>query len=128
MLARIGHAFDLGPRAVANVRVGELRELLAARRTLVRERTACVNRQKQFTLALLKRQGAARLRQIAAVDAALYEAIAADPQLARYLVDLASMPGIGDQAAFALLIDMPKLGTIESKQAATLAGFAPRTR
>lgn len=38
---------------------------------------------------------------------------------------LASIPGIGATTAFAMLIEMPELGAIENKCAASLAGLAP---
>ena len=41
---------------------------------------------------------------------------------------LVSIPGFGNYTAFALLIDMPELGTMDAKQTASLAGLAPLTR
>jgi transposase len=132
MLARMGLALTLDPHPAPSTTIADLRELMVARRALVRDRTACLNRAKQLTLALTKRHCAARLRQIerqiAAVDTALQEAVAADPDLARRHAILVSIPGIGDGAALALLIDMPELGALGAKQAASLAGLAPRTR
>jgi transposase len=37
-------------------------------------------------------------------------------------------PGVGAATAFALLIEMPELGTLESRDAASLSGLAPVTR
>lgn len=132
LLARMGEALDLEERPIPDEQLLALRELLGARRALVKDRTAASNRDKQLTLALLKRQCAQRLRQvaaqIAAVDKAIHAIIAADPMLARRFAIITSIPGIADQSAFALLIDMPELGTLEAKQAASLAGLAPRTR
>lgn len=132
VLARMGQALDLAPRPVADEQMACLQELLAARRALVRDRTACLNRQKQLSLALLRRQAAARIRKIErdidAVNAAMNAQIARNPGLARRFAILASIPGIGEQAAFALIIEMPELGTIEPKAAAALAGLAPRVR
>ena len=132
MLARMGDALDLQARPVADEQTANLRELLGARRALVKERTACLNRQKQITLALLKRQCAQHLRQIktqlAALDEAIHAVIRADPALARRFAIVTSIPGIADQAAFALIVDMPELGQLDSRQAASLAGLAPRTR
>jgi transposase len=41
---------------------------------------------------------------------------------------LVSIPGVGDATAFALLVEMPELGTLEHKGAASLAGLAPLAR
>ncbi len=41
---------------------------------------------------------------------------------------LISIPGIGQATAFSMLIDMPELGTMTGKQAASLAGLAPISR
>ncbi len=41
---------------------------------------------------------------------------------------LLSIPGVSEITAFALLIEMPELGSLESKQAASLAGLAPLQR
>ena len=51
-----------------------------------------------------------------------------DPELAGRLEILTSFPGIGAVTACMLLIEMPELGTLEPKQAASLAGLAPFTR
>jgi transposase len=39
-----------------------------------------------------------------------------------------SIPGVGEGTAFAMLIEMPELGAIEHKGAASLAGLAPIAR
>ena len=41
---------------------------------------------------------------------------------------LCSIPGIAALTAAALLVEMPELGSLEAKQAASLAGLAPATR
>ncbi len=132
MLAHMGITLALEPRPVADEQLITLRELLTARRALIKDQTAAKNRQKILTVTLLVRQAATRLRQIktqiTAIDTAIHALMAADPVLARRLDILQSIPGIGDQAALALLIELPELGTLDGKQAASLAGLAPRTR
>lgn len=99
---------------------------------LSKDRTAALNRQKRLTVPLLKRQTAQRLKQIgaqmAAVERAMRALVAEDPVLVRRFDILVSIPGIAEHAAFSLLVDLPELGTIDPKQAASLAGLAPRTR
>jgi transposase len=46
---------------------------------------------------------------------------------ARFAI-LVSIPGISNVTAAALITEMPELGTLEPKQAASLAGLAPKTR
>ena len=48
--------------------------------------------------------------------------------MAKRLQILISIPSIAKQTAIALIIDMPELGTLDNKQAASLAGLAPVTR
>jgi transposase len=54
--------------------------------------------------------------------------IEADPDLFRRFGILVSIPGVSAITAFALIIDMPELGSIENGQAASLAGLAPVAR
>ena len=51
--------------------------------------------------------------------------ITAAPQLKAPDI-LNSIPGLGEITALALLIDMPELGSMDAKQAASLAGLADR--
>ncbi len=61
----------------------------------------------------------------AAVETALEQRIAADPALARKRAILTSIPGIGARIAGVLITDMPELGRLDRKAAASLAGLAP---
>jgi len=54
--------------------------------------------------------------------------ISKDEDLRKRMEILQSIPGVGPVTAFAMMIDMPELGTITNKQAASLAGLAPMTR
>lgn len=59
-----------------------------------------------------------RSSQIAVLEAGILARIKADTDLARRFAILVSIPGVSDIAAFALLIDVPELGTLEDGQAA----------
>jgi len=132
MLARFGAMLE--PRALAptSAILNDMKDLLVARRALVKDRTAAQNRAHQRSLALLKAQATDRLkqieRQIAAIDAALRARLGDDPALKARFDILVSIPGLGEVTAFALLIDMPELGALENKCAASLAGLAPMAR
>src|SRR5579875_3715202 len=132
VLARFGALLQPSATSPRSDAVDQLAELIAARRSLVKDRTATINRAKTLTIELLKRQAAQRLRQIGlqldALDAQARTVIAADPVLARRLAILTSIPGLGEVTAIALIADMPELGQMDAKQAASLAGLAPVAR
>ena len=132
MLARMGAVLDLQARPLASDTLRELKELHMARQALVKDRTAAKNRAKTLTIALLKRHNARRLRQIehqiADVEAAILAALTTDPELTQRLDVLTSIPGVSRLTAFALIIEMPELGSLDGKQAASLAGLAPVSR
>ena len=131
-LARMGAPLGLEARPVRGPTLNDLKDLHMAREALAKNRTAARNRSKNLVLPILKRQNAAQLRQIecqmAAIEAEIMARIKADPGLARRFDILVSIPGISAITAFALIIDMPELGTLENGQAASLAGLAPVAR
>ena len=62
----------------------------------------------------------------AAIEEKLDAALARDPDVARRREILTSIPGIGKQVATVLATDMPELGTLDQKAAASLSGLAPQ--
>jgi transposase len=132
MLARFGYAMQPDIPPVRDETIDTLAELLAARRALMKDRTATLNRSKTLTLALLKHQSQQHLKQIEtqiqAIDRARATLVAANKPLDARSEILISIPGFGNHTAFALLIEMPELGSMDAKQTASLAGLAPFTR
>ena len=132
LIARMGAMLEPAPQAPRPAILAELHELQLARTALMRERTAATNRAGRLTLALLKRQHAARLRQIeralTEIDTAIATLVASDPGLARKAEVLRSIPGVSTITAAAILAEMPELGTLEAASAASLTGLAPFTR
>jgi len=132
MLARMGALLELEARPVRSPIANDLKDLHMAREALVKNRIRAKTRAKMLALPLLKRQNAEQLKQIerqmAVIEKEIMAIIAADPDLASRLAILVSIPGVSAVTAFALLIDMPELGTLEHGQAASLAGLAPVTR
>lgn len=132
MLARMGSLYGLAPRLARRPILNELKDLHMAREALVKDRTAAKNRSKAISLALLKRQNDERLKQIerqmTAIEAEIIMLIQADAEMAASLAILTSIPGISTISAFALIIDMPELGMLESNEVAALTGLAPMTR
>ena len=132
MLARMGALLELPLRPIASETLDNMQELQVARLGLVKDRTAAKNREHVCRSPLLKRHAAQRLaqidRQIAAIDAELKASLSREPDLKARFDVLVSIPGIGEITAIAMLIDMPELGTLDSKQVASLAGLAPIAR
>ena len=132
LLARFGALIEPRLLTASSSAAPIMKDLLVARRALVKDRTAARNRSLQRHLALLKAQAAERLnqieRQIQAIDAALREQLENDAALKARFNILMSIPGLGEATAFILLTDMPELGAIENTCAASLAGLAPMAR
>lgn len=59
------------------------------------------------------------------IETELARRLAADPELARTLAILTSIPGIGTRIATLLVTDLPELGSRDRKAIASLAGLAP---
>lgn len=115
------------PPAPRNIE--DLRELSAARRGAVKDRTALSNRLKTTENRLVAGQLRARLkmlqRHIARLDEAIGAAVTGDAELlARYRI-IISIAGIGPVAGATLLAEMPELGACHEGQIAALAGLAP---
>jgi transposase len=132
MLARFGALDALQTRPVVSQTISDMKELLVARRGLVKDRVAAANRNHVHRSPLLKRLADQRLRQverqIAAIDAALRALCRADAEMQARLDILVSIPAIGEASALTMLIEMPELGTMENKAVASLAGLAPVAR
>jgi transposase len=132
LLARMAATLQPPVRPARSPEQLQLAELINARDGLVRDRTALKNREKNLTRPILKRQCRQRLdqieRHIEALDAEIAAIIAADPALARRHQILTSIGGLGTLTANQLIATMPELGTLDNKQAASLAGLAPVAR
>ena len=132
MLAKMGAVLDLEAQKPKSENLHELKDLIGARRALIKDQTAARTRLATATQPLIKRQLIARLTQIAAqvqqIDAAMADKVAQDEAMSQKLVILMSIPVIAEVTALAILIEMPELGTLDGKQAASLAGLAPVSR
>jgi transposase len=132
MLARMGEVLQLEARPCVSRDIADLKELHLARCVLVKDRTAAKNRSKSLSITLLKRQNVRRLAEIEEkireIETAIKQRIDQDAELARRFDILLSIPGVSEITAFALLIEMPELGSLEGKQAGSLAGLAPIAR
>ena len=131
-LAQMAAAMELRPTPVFSKRQRQLKELQVAREALIQDRTRARNRRQHLRSHLLKRHNKARLRQIeqqlGAVDTEIQRRLQEEEPLARRAEILRSIPGLSSVTAAGLLTEMPELGTLTAKTAASLAGLAPVTR
>jgi transposase len=106
MLARFGYTMQPNSPPARDQTVDTLGELLAARRALVKDRTAALNRGKTLTLALLKRQSQQHLNQIQtqieAIDRERATILATHARLKARSDILVSIPAFGVATAIAL--------------------------
>lgn len=132
MLAHMGSTLALEPTPVRSKSMREISELHVARVALIKDRTACRNRldtaRNRIVITQLRARERQIGRQISQIDAELVRLIKADPEFARRYEILMSIRGIGPVAATAMIVDMPELGTMTPKEAASLAGEATVTR
>ena len=132
MLARFGAVLEPEATVTHSQVIEALGELIAARRALVKDRTAAKNRRHNLSSAVLKAQARRRLKQIdadiTAIDAECRKLVEADRSLQKRLAIVLSVPGIGEVTAMTMLAEMPELGTMNKRQAASLAGLAPVVR
>ena len=132
LLARMRSLLDLKAETPRAQSTNDLKDLATARQALIRDRTAAKARTQTASVLLLKAQLSRRLKQIerdlVLVDAAILSVIAKDETLSESAKILTSIPGIATVTACAMLAQMPELGTLSGKQAASLAGLAPMSR
>lgn len=132
MLARMGAALELEPDQPARGDAHILKELQIARTALIKDRTRLKNRLQTQSHPLTRRHTKARLaqieRQLQQLDGEIEALVRACPKRARHFDILNSIPGIAKTTAAAILIEMPEIGTLTNKSAASLAGLAPMTR
>lgn len=106
-----------------------LTDLVTRREDLVAMRVAEQNRARDPASKLIKASCEAMLRtitrEIEAIEAETTALIDKSPQLRAVFRHMQSLSGVGPIIATALLAHMPELGTLQRRQAASLAGVAP---
>jgi len=117
------------PTALPDTARAELGELLAYRRQVVAEIVARRSQLEHYRAGPLEARAQRALAALRAERAALGQeigrAIARDPALAEPFELLTSAPGVGPIGAATLLAELPELGQLDRRQAASLAGLAP---
>ncbi|WIE36202.1 transposase (plasmid) [Agrobacterium tumefaciens] len=131
MLARMGVVLDLAPQVAEGEDVHDLRELLTARRALVKDQVTAKTRLATALNPLAREQLGRRIEGIGADIQALDEVIAQIAKqrgtLEERICRLMTILGIGRPTATTMLIDMPELGHLDGKKITALAGLAPMT-
>lgn len=132
MLARMGHVLDLSPQVTETEDVHDLRELLTARRALVKDQVTAKTRLATAINPLIREQLLRRIEDVAAdikaIDGVIAEIAKTRGALEDRIRRLMTIPGIGRLTATTMLIDMPELGRLDSKKIAALAGLAPMSQ
>ena len=132
MLARMGVVLDLMPQVVEGEDVHDLRELLTARRALVKDQVTAKTRLATALNPLVREQLSRRIDDIGAdiqaIDAVIAQIAKQRGTLEERIRRLMTIPGIGRLTATTMLIDMPELGHLEGKKITALAGLAPMTQ
>lgn len=132
MLARMGIVLDLAPQDVQGEDVHDLRELLTARRALVKDQITAKTRLAIALNPLIREQLHGQINNIVAdlqaLDAVIAQIAKQRGSFEKRIRHLMTIPGIGSLTATTMLIDMPELGHIDSKKIAALAGLAPMTQ
>jgi transposase len=132
VLAKFAEAVQPEARALPDEATRQLQAILDRRRQLVEIRVAEQNRLRQGPTAAVRTNLEAHIAylkgQIALLDTAVSEAIAADPKWGPRDEVLRSIPGVGRQTSAMMLGSLPELGTLKGKQVTALVGLAPRAR
>jgi transposase len=109
-----------------------LTDLVARREDLIAIKVAEQNRSRAPASKVIKASCDAMLRtivrQIEAIEAETKALIDKSPQLRSAFREMQSLPGVGAITAIALMAHMPELGTLQRRQAASLAGVAPHAK
>lgn len=128
MLARFGRLDGLQSTPPPSRNLVLLSDLLALRRKLVEQLAALRKLRDELDPELRGGADAAvdGMRDaIADCDGRMRACIAADAELARRAAIVESIPGFGPVNAACLCADMPELGRLDRRQAASLFGIAP---
>jgi len=131
VLARYGEQIGPDPRPRPDGRLDEAQSLVARRRQLVEMVTMEKNRLHQAPAATqpgIRRHLEFLEGELAEIERALADAIAAVPAWQATYDRLMTVVGIGPVTATLLVVELPELGTLDAKQIAALVGVAPFNR
>jgi transposase len=133
VIARFAEAVRPPIRPFPDEQTIALADLLGRRRQIVQMITAEKNRALRMAKNKALHKSLTRVidaltRELDRLDRDIDTTVQASPVWCAKQDLLASVPGIGKVIARTLLAEMPELGTLDRRQAASLAGLAPWTR
>lgn len=132
VLSRFGQAMKPAASLPLSKLERQLTELSQRRSQLLDLLVQEKNRAESFGLAVLRTQSKRVIRnlekEIEKIDQLLQDLVARDKTLCSKIQRLCQIQGVGSCSAIALLAAMPELGSLDRRQAAALAGLAPRNR
>jgi len=131
VIARFAEAVKPTPRPLPSEQQAELGELVARRRQLVETSTAEKNRLATVHNPLVRRSIQTHIRwlskQTKDIEDRIKNLIKNSPVWYAKKKILTAECGVGDVTAFTLLAELPEMGMLSRRQAASLAGLAPFT-
>lgn len=130
--ARFGAALEPPPTPLPSAGLLRYRELLRQLNYFVEQRAQLRTRRHSVSEPLARQSLDRMIRhygtEVAQLEEAVATALAALPQRAAQAGRLQQAAGVGPKTAWALTAELPELGAVTGKQAAALAGLAPRAR
>jgi transposase len=132
VIAHFAEATNPEVRALPDEATRLLQDLLTRRRQIIQMMVAERQRLRVMTAPHLK-QSVTRLlkalqKELTTLDRDINDSVRNTPVWREKEDLLKSVPGIGPTIARTLLAEMPELGTLDRREAASLAGLAPFTR
>lgn len=128
VLAEYGETYRPEARGLRDAQAREMADILSRRRQLIEMKTAENNR-LEHARGEVRKEILAHLswlsRRIKKIDEDLDKKIRNSPLYLDKRERLKSVPGVGNQTALSLILNLPELGTLNRKQIAALAGVAP---
>jgi transposase len=131
ILAEYAETYRPQARPMPDAEAREMAALLSRRRQLMDMRTAEKNRLEQARGQIRKRILAHLTwleSEIERIEKDLDEGIRKSPLYLDRHERITSVPGVGNQTALSLILNVPELGTLDRKQIAALVGVAPFNR
>ena len=131
VIAHFGEVSGIVPQPLVPVAAREIAALVARRRQVIQMKVA--EQQRHHRALPLVQQRIAQVvaileQQLQDIDKDLTDRLQKSPLWREREKLLRSVPGIGPAVTFALLADLPELGSLTRKQVAALVGVAPLAR
>ena len=129
LLAKYGEL--VSPRRVErlDIKLLELKELVSRRRSLVKmivsEKNRMASTTSPFVKSSIKRFLQTLEKERKKTEAEIFKFISSNAQLYKMYKLLLTIPGIGPTTAAILVSELPELGSLTSKEVASLVGVAP---